>query len=325
MSTPLKTPVAFIIFNRPKCTRKVFESIRDARPEKLYLIADAARTHKPGEAEKCAETRRLVEQLIDWPCEVHKNYADNNLGCRERIITGLRWVFDQEEEAIILEDDIVPDPTFFPFCAAMLARYRNNDQVMLVAGFNELNFQPSSGDSCFFSKYTPIWGWATWRRAWALYQPKRLDWEVEKEIIRRNSGTRQEAGRMIAQVEQVEAGQLDTWDFHWRAAVLIHGGLTAIPSRNLVRNIGFNSKATHTKSAFNPDRLHRLASLPPPYQTPKQVAVATGHDRRLRRRHAAFGWMNALHRQAQRLATAPKRLKRRLANIFPRRRSSLTH
>lgn len=283
---PLKTAVALVFFNRPACTEQVMRQIRQARPERLYLVADAARPHKSGEAEKCAETRRLIEVMIDWPCEVKRNYAETNMGCRKRIVSGIGWLFEHEAEAIILEDDIVPDPTFFPYCAAMLEQYRNADRVMLVAGFNELGYRPATGASCFFSKYTPIWGWATWRRAWALYQPERLDWETEKEIIRRNSYTRQEADLMIPRLEQVEAGKLDTWDFHWRAAVLIHDGLAVIPSRNLVQNIGFGMDATHTISPLNPYRLKRRGALPAPYRMPDEIAVETKHDRILQRRRA---------------------------------------
>lgn len=306
MNTRLKTPVAFIIFNRPKCTQTVFAEIRKARPEKLYLIADAPRNNRPDEAKKCAETRRLVEEMIDWPCEVHKNYADKNMGCRKRIVSGIDWVFEHEEEAIILEDDIVPDATFFPYCSSMLEKYRNDDRVMLVAGFNELNYQPKNGDSFFFSKYTPIWGWATWRRAWALYQPERLDWDAEKEIVRRNSYTRQEADLLIPRLEQVEAGQLDTWDFHWRAAVLINDGLCVIPSRNLIRNIGFGAGATHTISPFNPHQFTRRRSLPVPFRMPDNIAVEIKHDCILQRRRTLSHRIEQLKDKLLRLFSAPK-------------------
>ncbi len=132
MNAPLKTPVAFIIFNRPDCTRRVFERIRDARPEKLYLIADGPRAHKPGEDERCAETRRIVEGMIDWPCDVRKNFSDANMGCGKRIPSGLDWVFEQEETAIIMEDDILADPSFFPFCETLLERYRHDERIMQI-------------------------------------------------------------------------------------------------------------------------------------------------------------------------------------------------
>ena len=279
MTQELTTPVALIFFNRPACTEQVMQQIRKARPGRLYLIADAARPHKPGEAVVCTNTRRQVEAMIDWPCTVKKNYAETNIGCRQRIVSGINWLFEQEEEAIILEDDIVPDPTFFPYCSAMLEKYRNDDQVMLVAGFNELNYQPDSGADCFFSKYTPIWGWATWQRAWNTYQPKRLNWKAEREILRRKSYSQQEADLLIHRLEQVEAEQLDTWDFHWRAAVLIHDGLCVIPSKNLIRNIGFGAGATHTISPFNLNRFKQRNTLPAPYKMPTQIAVEIKHDR----------------------------------------------
>jgi hypothetical protein len=306
MNTRLKTPVAFIIFNRPNCTQKVFAEIRKARPEKLYLIADAPRNTRPDEAEKCAETRRLVEEMIDWPCEVHKNYADKNMGCRKRIVSGIGWVFEHEEEVIILEDDIVPDPTFFPYCSAMLEKYRNDARVMLVAGFNELNYQPRNGNSFFFSKHPPIWGWATWRRFWILYQPELLNWDVDKETLRRQSYTQQEASLLISRLKMVEAGRLDTWDFHLKAAILINDGLCVIPSKNLIRNIGFGAGATHTISPFNSNRFKQRNALPAPYKMPTQIAVEIKHDCILQRRRTLSHRIEQLKDKILHLLPAPK-------------------
>ena len=120
----LNTPVAFLIFNRPDTTQLVFNEIAKARPPKLLVVADGARTNKSGEAELCARTREIINQ-VDWECEVLTNYSDSNLGCRARVSSGLDWIFKQVPEAIILEDDCLPDPSFFRFCEEMLARYRN--------------------------------------------------------------------------------------------------------------------------------------------------------------------------------------------------------
>ncbi len=121
---PLETPVALIVFNRPETTRRVFAAIAAARPARLLLIADGPRTDRPGEVERCDEVRKIVTS-VDWPCEVLTNFAEENMGCRRRVVSGLNWVFSQVEEAIILEDDCVPDASFFPFCAEMLERYRH--------------------------------------------------------------------------------------------------------------------------------------------------------------------------------------------------------
>ncbi|MGB3239254.1 MAG: glycosyltransferase family 2 protein, partial [Geitlerinemataceae cyanobacterium] len=115
----LKTPVALLIFNRPDTTEKVFETIRQAKPPKLLVVADGPRSDRPGEAEKCAEARAIVDR-IDWECQVFQNYSDTNLGCRYRVASGLNWVFETVEEAIILEDDCLPHPSFFRFCEELL-------------------------------------------------------------------------------------------------------------------------------------------------------------------------------------------------------------
>ena len=146
----MKTPVAFIIFNRPDTTKRVFEAIRHAKPPKLLVIADGPRADRPGEAEKCAAAREIIEG-VDWECEVLTNYSDVNLGCGKRVSTGIDWVFDQVEEAIILEDDCLPNPSFFKFCELMLEQYRHDQRIMSISGTNYLETWKSSIQSYYFS------------------------------------------------------------------------------------------------------------------------------------------------------------------------------
>ena len=119
----LNTPVAFLIFNRPHTTQRVFAEIAKARPPKLLVVADGPRNDRPGEAELCAQTRAIIDQ-VDWDCEVLTHYADKNMGCKKRIASGIDWVFTQVEEAIILEDDCLPEASFFQFCEENLAPAR---------------------------------------------------------------------------------------------------------------------------------------------------------------------------------------------------------
>src|SRR5665648_587346 len=164
----LKTPVAFIIFNRPETTRRVFAEIAKARPTKLLVIADGPRATHPDDAEKCAVVRAIIDG-VDWDCEVLKNYSDVNLGCKRRVSSGLDWVFDTVEEAIILEDDCLPHPTFFRFCEEMLAKYRDDKRIAMISGDNFQFGKKRTEYSYYFSRYTHIWGWASWRRAWDNY------------------------------------------------------------------------------------------------------------------------------------------------------------
>jgi len=171
----MKTAVAFIIFNRPDTTEKSFEVIRQAQPPKLLVIADAPRPNRPGEAERCTVTRAIIDR-VDWNCEVLKNYSDVNLGCQKRVSSGLDWVFSLVEEAIIIEDDCLPDPSFFRFCEELLDYYRQEDRVMAINGQNNQFGRRRDDSSYYFSRYFHCWGWATWSRAWKHYDVDLQSW-----------------------------------------------------------------------------------------------------------------------------------------------------
>jgi hypothetical protein len=160
--------VALIIFNRTDTTKKVFEVLRQVKPAKLLVIADAPRHNYPDDIEKCAATRQIIEQ-VDWNCQVIKNYSEKNLGNKLRISTGLNWVFEQVEQAIILEDDCLPHPSFLPFCEDLLDKYQDDQRIMTRSGNNFQFGRKRTEYSYYFSRYTLIWGWATWRRAWQHY------------------------------------------------------------------------------------------------------------------------------------------------------------
>ena len=244
----LQTPVCLIAFNRPDTTQKVFEAIRQVKPPKLLVIADGARADRPEEAEKCAKTREIINQ-VDWDCEVLTNYSDINLGCRKRVSSGLNWVFEQVEEAIILEDDCLPHPTFFRFCEELLERYRDNERVMAISGDNFQWGRKRTDYSYYFSRYNHIWGWASWRRAWRLYDLEMKIWpEVRdgnwlKDILQDS-----DAVNYWTKIFQGVYEGFNTWDYPWTFACWIHNGLTILPKVNLVSNIGFGAEATHTKS-----------------------------------------------------------------------------
>jgi hypothetical protein len=254
----LTTPVAFLIFNRPETTAKVFAEIARAKPPVLLVVADGPRPDVPGEAEKCAAARAIVEKGVDWACDVRTNYADLNLGCRRRVSSGLDWVFDTVEEAIVLEDDCLPHPTFFRFCEELLERYRHDERIMTVSGINLQFGRKRTEYSYYFSRYFHCWGWASWRRAWKHFDVNMTLWpemdegEWLRDILQDPSAVRYWSKIFRA----VEQGQIDTWDYpylfaHWR-----QGALSLIPAANLVSNIGFHVDATHTRGPS------RLANMP---------------------------------------------------------------
>jgi hypothetical protein len=242
------TPVALFVFNRPDTTRRVFEAIANVRPTKLLLIADGPRPERPHETEICQEVRDIVGR-VDWPCEVARNFADKNLGCQERIISGLDWVFSQVEEAIILEDDCLPDLSFFPFCQELLEKYRGDGRITYISGDNLIEKYMDTEASYYFSRIGGVWGWATWRSEWKRYDRYLSDWPKLK-----SEGMLAEIfdePRVVAHWTYIFDSMHDktgpnTWDYQWLYTGLKNNSLTIIPSVNLVTNIGFGPDATHT-------------------------------------------------------------------------------
>jgi hypothetical protein len=279
----LDVPVAFFIFNRLDTTERVFAAIRQAQPRVLLVVADGPRPTHADEAQRCAATRALVEQ-VDWDCQVLRNYAEANLGCRRRIASGLDWVFEQVEAAIILEDDCLPHPTFFAFCAELLARYHDDERIMAVSGDNhQFGFRPTR-DSYYFSRYNHIWGWATWRRAWRHYDVEMNLWPRVRDEgwLRDVLGDAHAVRYWTRTLQSTYEGRVDTWDSQWTLASWLQNGLVVIPSVNLVSNIGFGAAATHTTGT------NRFAALPAepmpfPLQHPAFVirnALADDHVQR---------------------------------------------
>ena len=172
-------PVLFLIFNRPDTTALVMEAIRAARPARLYVAADGPRPGCPGDAERCAEARRVVT-AVDWPCQVKTLFRETNLGCRKAVSSAIDWLFACEEEGIILEDDCVPTSDFFSFCGELLERFRDDKQIMAICGSCYAEAEPNYRASYYFSYYADPWGWATWRRAWRLYDGDLSRWPAFK-------------------------------------------------------------------------------------------------------------------------------------------------
>jgi hypothetical protein len=254
----MKTPVAFIIFNRPDTTAKVFEAIRQAKPPKLFVIADGPRSDRPDEAAKCSAARAIIDG-VDWECEVLTNYSDVNLGCKLRVSIGLDWVFKNVEEAIVLEDDCLPHPSFFTFCEELLGKYRDDSRVMQICGSNLFNNKLNIDDSYYFSKYGPIWGWASWRRAWKYYDVNMKLWtEVrDKKLYLDFCLTKEESSQRLDLYDRLSQNKIDTWDYQWSFARMINSGLSITPHVNLISNIGFRKDATHVTDKNSP-----LANLP---------------------------------------------------------------
>jgi hypothetical protein len=272
-------PTAFLIFNRPDQTEQVFAEIARIRPKRLLVVADGPRNE--AETEKCRAARAIVER-VDWSCEVLKNYSELNLGCRKRVSSGLTWIFEQCEEAIILEDDCLPHPSFFPYCAELLEKYRDDHRVMMIGG-NKIREGSVKDDSYYFSCFPHIWGWASWRRAWRHYDLDLKRWPELREtdflfkVVENDKAV--EGWRKI--FDYCWQGKIDSWDYQLVFASWLQNALTIVPQRNLVSNIGYGEEATHTKD--DPAGLSRMEAheIAFPLRHPRAVERDKAADRRL--------------------------------------------
>lgn len=245
----LETPVALIIFNRPETTTRVLAAIAEVKPKCLFVIADGPRPNNAEDIDRCAAARSVIDG-VDWPCEVVSEYAESNLGCKTRVSSGLDWLFEQTEEAIVLEDDCLPHPSFFEFCSELLKRYREDSRVMHIGGSNFQLGDRQRQQSYYFSRHPHIWGWATWQRAWRHYDVTMADWPAF-----RDGGWLDDALADRAAVAYWQANfqsiydSATTWDVQWLFACLAQNALSVTPSFNLVANIGAGPMATHSKKS----------------------------------------------------------------------------
>ena len=275
----MNTAVLFIIFNRADLACAVFEKIREAQPKRLYIAADGPRKDRTDEPEKCELTRKSILDMIDWDCELKCKFEDQNLGCKIAVSSAIDWFFSLEEEGIILEDDCLPDATFFRFCEEMLSLYRANETVRMITG---TNFRPSeaAANTYSFSSCFSIWGWATWRRAWSSYDVQMKTW---KQNLENGSFKRLFEDRRIFyywhdMFDKVHGGKIDTWDYQWVYSCLIAKGFSVIPSANLISNLGFREDATHTRNESNACALIKTTELMFPLKHPDKVEKSINMD-----------------------------------------------
>lgn len=242
-NTTFETPVVLITFNRPKLVIRQIERLRAVRPQKLFFVSDGARENKENEKELVHQTRQLID-LIDWPCDVEKIFAENNMGCDRRVVSALNEVFSKVDKAIILEDDCLPCVSFFAFCEELLKKYESNQEIMYISGSKwvpEYKMEYSYG----FSYNTGTWGWATWSRAWKEWHWSKEEWDANKEKWLEGIYSKRFVRSWIADMEKYFLTDSIPWDYVWRFC--IGRRLSIFPAVNLITNIGFGEDATHTK------------------------------------------------------------------------------
>jgi hypothetical protein len=250
---PLKTAVLFLVFNRPDTTKQVFDTIRQAKPPRLYVAADGPRVNREGEADRAAQVRKIATE-VDWPCELKTLFRDENLGCKIAVSSGIDWFFENEEKGIILEDDCLPSNDFFSFCDTILDFYQTDERVWVVTGNNFQDSQYRGDSAYYFSRYNHVWGWATWRRAWVKRNMDITFWPSWKKSTEYRDFFKDKVEKKYwtSIFQKTFNNEIDTWDYSWTATVWFHGGLTATPNANLISNIGFGADSTHTTKIDSP-------------------------------------------------------------------------
>lgn len=243
----MNTPILFLIFNRPDTTKLVFNKIREIKPRKLFIAADGPRKNIANEFELCQKTRSIIN--IDWDCEVNKLYRDENLGCGKAVKSAIDWFFNNVNQGIILEDDCLPNNSFFIFCEKLLEKYKNNKEIMIIGG-NNFQQQKWGDSSYYFSAFSHIWGWATWKRVWDNYKfdVKELDIDNIEKVLQYYFNNKKTISYFKSIYKKMSSDKpIDTWDYQLTFSIWKNQGLSIIPNVNLVKNIGFDSRATHTR------------------------------------------------------------------------------
>ena len=284
-TSKIKTAILFLVFNRPKITREVFQMIRKAKPPRLYVAGDGARNNKDGEEEQIAKVRKIATN-VDWPCDVKTLFRDKNLGCKKAVSEAITWFFENEEKGIILEDDCLPHLDFFNFCENLLDYYDKDEKIICITGVNFQNGKIRGDGSYYFSKFNHCWGWASWKRAWQKYQKDILFWPTwsksDEWLKHTPDNVEQKFWKKI--FDQVYAGKIDTWDYQWTASSWYQNGLTITPNVNLVSNIGFGDNSTHTK-----DKNDKAANIPT-----KEIGIFK-HPKVVQRNIEADNWTFDYH------------------------------
>jgi GR25 family glycosyltransferase involved in LPS biosynthesis len=246
-------PILFVVFNRLDTTQRVFGKIREIKPKRLFVVADGPRDDYPGEKERCAAVREYILKNIDWECDLQIRFRDKNWGVRRSPSDGISWFFSKNERGIILEDDCLPNNSFFVFVREMLDRFAGDERVMHISG-NFFQKDAVDGASYYFSQIPHIWGWATWRRAWEKYD---IDMRTYPDFLKRK-GFRGIFKSDYCRTEwkclldQAYTPRFNSWDFQWTYALFDRHGMAVTPNKNLVENLGFRDDATHSSDGENP-------------------------------------------------------------------------
>ena len=248
MPTPQELPVLLVGFNRPEKVADVLAPLRAMGTRRLFVSVDGPRASKPSDAEACAATRAAFDRLIDWPCDIERQYHEVNLGCRAAVSGAVTWTLNQVEECLVLEDDCVLETGFLSLVAELLARHRDDENIMHIGAANFQNGLRRGTGDYYISKYAHCWGWATWRRAWLKYEDnlEALASVVEPSVAKHLHASEDEVAYWQIIFERCKRAEVDSWAYRWLFSCWKQGGLSLIPNVNQVSNLGFEGQGTHT-------------------------------------------------------------------------------
>lgn len=259
------TPILLIAWRRPLETKQVLDSLKEIKPTRLFVSCDGPRKDNAEEFKKVKKTQEIIRKNINWDCEIKWQISNINLGCKKGVSKAITWFFENVNEGIILEDDIIAHHDFFKYCETLLKKYRDDKRVWCISGCNNQDNLTRGKGSYFFGKIPLIWGWATWKSRWENYDMNLTKWPSLK-----SSGMLDNIFFDNLQKEYWEGifekfythREPDTWDYPWVFTCLINNGLTVLPNKNLIKNIGFNAEATHTKwNEVKERKVHGLSKI----------------------------------------------------------------
>ena len=251
----INTPVLLIAFNRPNTTQKVFDEIKKNKPSKFYFAVDAPRNGNISDEINCKLVQEIANQ-VDWECEFHKRFSNINQGCGPGPYNAITWAFENEDRLIILEDDCVPAQSFFNYCDELLEKYKNDTRIWLISG-NQFNEEAvKTNHSYFFSKYGHTWGWATWKRCWEQMDLKMSNYPliIEQDLFKSAFRTKKEARffeKIYNEIYYDRTSMSHIWDFQFAFYLLSNNHLSIVPSKNLVKNIGYLGTHSEIKNKFH--------------------------------------------------------------------------
>jgi hypothetical protein len=248
----MKSAVLFLTYRRFETAEKVFESIRQARPLRLYFASNGSNSKNVGEDERVKEVRALVDR-IDWPCELHTLFRDEHLSVKYSITSSIDWFFETEEMGIILEDDCLPSDSFYPFCDELLEKYKDDERIGFITAMNYLE-KTGGSESYFFSEYPAIWGWATWKKVWLNYDldMRGLDVLLSSDEFIKSFDDFREYKYWAKWFAKVASGRVNTWDAQVSYLSFRYRYLTITPKVNLLTNLGFGPDSNFTKNTNSP-------------------------------------------------------------------------